>query len=344
MTIKYLQELTVNKIKSGSFPLKQILQDSLYYPACNIDGELIRYGNMHFNHLRICSYVYADYAAGKEQITANLDSFLGYHLIATRELSPTDVGADKGFPIPEGIDLEDYRQYQDMWQAFGQWAVYERDDNYGDNHGPIRFSLLYLGAEGVAAYSGLYLSNNITPKGMAIIQPGHAFGFNWTNFTDPNGPLSITMKMGRSMPEFVFYGGYGLHSYNQLPWPGYEQIDRKDHYYPAVFDSAITVWRGSVIFLKVYDGKRASNYGITLQVMDNPRTSPHDYVEQVCVEFNGRSYEAQIRTYRHGDTLRGNTIKDLIFKNEWRPGDVMLCAFYNNVHNHIYRIIRLIYE
>ena len=344
MTVEYLQRLTAKKIQQGPFPLKAILKDSLYYPACDIDGELIRYCNMHFNRLRICSYVYADYAAGREQLMANLDSFLGYHLIATRELNPADVGADKGFPMPEGIDLEEYRRYQDMWQAFGQWAVYERDEDFDGNHGPARFSLLYLGAEGAAAYSGLYLNNNITPKGMAIIQPGHSFGFNWTNFTDPNGPLTRTMRLGRSMPEFFFYGGYTYDGYNQLPWPGYEQIDRKDHYYPTVFDSALTVWHGNVIFLKVYDGKRASNHGKTLQVMDNPRTLPHDFVEQVFVEYNGRSYEAMSGTYRHDDTLRGNTIKDLILRNNWQPGEVLLCAFYNNVYTHIYKIIRYIYE
>lgn len=287
MTVEYLQELTVKKIQNGPFPLKAILQDSLYYPACDIDGELIRYCNLHFDRLSICSFVYADYAAGRERLMDNLDTFLGYHLVATRVLNPLEVGADKGFPMPKGINSEEYRRYQDQWQSFGQWAVYERDEGYGRDHGPERFSLLYLGAEGVAAYAGLYLNNNITPKGMAIIQPGHAFGFNWTNFTDPNGPLTRTMKLGRSMPEYLFYGGNGLHGYNQLPWPGYEQIDRRDHYYPTVFDSAMTVWQGNVIFLKVYDGKRASNHGITLQVMDNPRTLSHDGVDQVIVEYHG---------------------------------------------------------
>ena len=340
MTVEYLQELTVKKIQNGPFPLKAILQDSLYYPACDIDGELIRYCNLHFDRLSICSFVYADYAAGRERLMDNLDTFLGYHLVATRVLNPLEVGADKGFPMPKGINSEEYRRYQDQWQSFGQWAVYERDEGYGRDHGPERFSLLYLGAEGVAAYAGLYLNNNITPKGMAIIQPGHAFGFNWTNFTDPNGPLTRTMKLGRSMPEYLFYGGNGLHGYNQLPWPGYEQIDRRDHYYPRVFDSAMTVWQGNVIFLKVYDGKRASNHGITLQVMDNPRTLPHDGVDQVIVEYHGHPYEATIGAYRRGDTLRGaETIKDLIIRNDWQPGQLFYCLFFNKGNTHIYNII-----
>jgi len=339
MTVEYLKGLTVNKIQNGPFPLKAILQGSLYYPACDIDGELIRYCNMNFDRLHICSYVYADYAVGQERLMANLDSFLGYHLISTRELSPTDVCADRGFPMPKGINPEEYRRYQDQWQAFGQWAIYERDEDYDGYHGPECFSLLYLGAEGVATYAGLYLNNDITPKGMAIIQPGHAFGFNWTNFTDPNGPFTKTIKMGRSMPEYLFYGGNGLHGYNQLPWPGYEQIDRKEHYYPTVFDSAMTVWQGKVIFLKVYNGKRASNHGVTLQVMDNPRTMPHDYVDQVIVEYHERPYEATIGAYRHGDTLRGaETIRDLIIRNNWQPGQVFMCSFDDDGDTHVYKL------
>ena len=59
-------------------------------------------------------------------------------------------------------------------------------------------------------------------------------------------------------PEFFFYGGLGFHGYNDCPWHGYHRIDRVDHYYPTVFDSALTVWRGNIISLKVYDGGRES--------------------------------------------------------------------------------------
>ena len=246
MTLHYLQQLDADKIRNCEFPLKKILKDSLYYPACDIDGELIRYCNMHFDRLGICSYVYADYGTGRARLEENLDRFRGYHLIASRDLTPAEVGADKPLRIPKGIDLEEYRQYQNSWQPFAKWAVYKRDAEYGEEHGPKRFSLLFLGAEGVAAYSGLYLANGIVPKAMAIIQPGHAFGLNWTNFTDPSAPLTRTLLMGRSLPEYIFYGGLGYYEYNNLPWPGYQQIDRVDHYYPKDFESTLTVWQGTV--------------------------------------------------------------------------------------------------
>lgn len=341
MTIRSLQKLSVNQITNGEFSLRSLLKDSLFYPSCDIDGELIRYCNMHFDQLGICSFVYADYAAGRERLIENIDTFRGYHLLATRELGPADVGADKNLQRPEGIGIDDYGRYQDHWQPFGQWAVYERDGDYGPDHGPIRFSLLYLGAEGVAAYSGLYLNNRITPKGLAIIQPGHGFGLNWTDFTAPDGPLTRTITMGKSMPEYIFFGGLSFHGYNELPWPGYNQIDRVDHYYPTVFDSAMTVWQGLVLFLKVYGGARESNNGVTFQILDNHRTKPHANADCVFVKCGGRSYEAAIGTYKsnEGNTLRGEDIKRLIVRNNWRPGDTIICKFYCSSNMHIYEII-----
>lgn len=340
MTLEQLLKLSPQKIESDPFPLRVLLKDSLYYPACDIDGELIRYCNLHFPRIKICSFVYADYGTGEERLTENLNSFLGYHLLSSRTLRPEDVGADRPLPMPEGINPEDYQRFQPEWKPFAHWAVLERDEEYGDEHGPERFSLLFLGAEGVAAYEGLYNTNKITPKAIALIQPGHGFGFNWTNFYDWNAPLARTVRKGKSLPEYFFYGGMGYHGYNACPWPGYTQLDRVDHYYPTLLESAMTVWRGNMVKLKVYDGNREDNVGITMQIMDNARTLPH-ICDRVFLEYQGRRYEATIGAYRCGDTLRGaETIKDLIVRNNWQPGQTFLCEFSSERDgNHIYKIM-----
>ena len=340
MKINTLLGLSVRQIEHDPLPLTQLLKDSLYYPACDIDGEVIRYCNLHFEQLKICSFIYADYGTGEERLNEHLDGFLGYHLLATREIMPEDVGANMKLAMPEDINPEEYIRYQDVWHQFARWAVFERDEDRGDNHGPKRFSLLYLGGEGIATYSGLYLRNNITPKAIALIQPGHAFGLNWTNFWDWNGPLARTVRMGKSLPKYYFFGGYGFDGYNVCPWPGYNRIDRVDHYCPDVFDSALTVWKGDIISLRVYDGKRDGNYGVTLQIMDNPRTLPHEFVDHVFVEYRGQQYEASIGSYQHGDTLRGaNTIKELIQQNQWIPGKNLICVFTHEWGIHSFIII-----
>ena len=77
MDIASLQKLTVHAIEKGPFPLKELLKDSLFYPACDIDVELIRYCNMHFSQLRICSFVYVDYSTGEKRLLEHLNEFRG---------------------------------------------------------------------------------------------------------------------------------------------------------------------------------------------------------------------------------------------------------------------------
>ncbi len=101
--------------------------------------------------------------------------------------------------------------------------------------------------------------------------------------------------------------------------------------------------QNQVVSLKVYDGKRASNYGKTFQVMDNSKTLPHT-TNHVFVEYHGQRYEAQIGTYTNkdrGDTLRGLLVETLINQNGWRPGDTLLCEFTVSADgSHVYRIIQ----
>lgn len=239
-----LQDLSIIDIESGKLPLRYLLADSLYYPACDIDGGVVKYCNEHFAELGICSYVYADYATGEDRLGKYLDGFRGYRLLVSRKLLASELGADKPFQMPDGIDPKEYMRYKADWKPFAKWAVFERDIEFGDEHGPERFSLLYLGAEGAAAYSGLYLANKITPKAMAIIQPGTGFGLNWTDFTDFNAPLAKTIRMSDKMPEYFFYGGYGSSEYGVFSWPGYAMIARISDYYPTS-EGAVTIWRNS---------------------------------------------------------------------------------------------------
>lgn len=340
MTPKALQRLSAIDIERGPLQLKRLLQDSLFYPASDIDGELIKYCNLHFSQLGICSFVYVDYNTGEDRLLDHLNEFCGYHLFAHRRLTPSDIGADIQMTIPDYIDSEEYYRYHKDWNPFAHWAVLERNKEYGEQHGPKRFSLLFLGAEGVSAYCGLYLRNDIVPKGIALIQPGHCFGMNWTNFFDWDAPLARTAKRGKSLPEYFFYGGLCLNGYDDCPWPGYNQIDRVNHYYSNTPDSAVTVWKGRIVKLKVYDGKRDSNYGVTLQVQDNAKTLPHN-CNHVYVKYNRNRYEAAIGTYQRSDTLRGeNTIKDLIIRNHWDAGQTFLCEMVVDIDgSHLYSIL-----
>ncbi|MCF8227153.1 MAG: hypothetical protein K9J30_14850 [Bacteroidales bacterium] len=98
-------------------------------------------------------------------------------------------------------------------------------------HGPKRFSLLYLGGEGVASYQALYWTNQMKPKALAIIQPGTGFGLNWTDFRDENRDLGWVVRNNPSgEPDIIYYGGYGS-GYNDFAWNGYSETRIIHHYY-----------------------------------------------------------------------------------------------------------------
>lgn len=220
--------------------LINLLTNSLYYPACDLDGGVIKYCNEHYGEIGINSYVYADYGMEEKRLKDNLDCFYGYYLKKSRTVSAVDLGFDLSQLIPECSEEDKERIYVWRQKPFARYAVFERD--FGPEIGPEVFSLLYLGAEGITVYENLYLANGIVPKAMAIIQPGTAFGGNWTDYRDPYAPLAKTVMKGKTQPNYFFYGGYGYFSYDDFMWPGYRQIDAIDNYYRNS-DGRVTVWQ-----------------------------------------------------------------------------------------------------
>lgn len=222
--------------------LINLLTNSLYYPACDIDGGVIKYCNEHYEEIGINSYVYADYGMEEKHLKDNLDSIFGYYPTKSRSISAADLGFDLSQLIPECSDEDKERIYFWRKNPFARYAVFERDYGFGPEIGPEVFYLLYLGAEGITVYEELYLANGIVPKALAIIQPGTAFGGNWTDYRDPHAPFARTVYKGERMPDYLFYGGYGLFSYEDLMWPGYRQIDAINRYYTDK-DGRVTIWR-----------------------------------------------------------------------------------------------------
>ena len=74
--------------------IKNFLADSLYYPACDIDGGVIKYCNEHYSQFGINRYVYADYGIKEERLKEYLDGFYGYYLTKSRAISAANLGFD----------------------------------------------------------------------------------------------------------------------------------------------------------------------------------------------------------------------------------------------------------
>ena len=220
---QWLQALAAKDMQSIPFPLHELLSGSLYYPASGLDGDPVRYLGKHFH-----SFVFVDYTVSEEQLDekVNRSGFKGYEVIGQRRVMQSELiphGWQPTHPTPED---EDPRKYKNFFkQPFCTWYVFARAKNFHATHGPERFSLLFLCADGVAAYQALYVANGLHAGAVAIIQPGTGFGLNYTAFENPTKIFGRTV-MGNSAgaPDQLLHGGIGpTEFYATCCWPDYSQ-------------------------------------------------------------------------------------------------------------------------
>jgi hypothetical protein len=201
-------------------PIMDLLQDSLFYPACGRDGDPVRYlgGFVH-------SFVYADYSVPIEEITSSLFSpefgLKGYRILFCKDVSNSIIprGWHPSKEVIKGMRLARVQACAPL--QYGLWAVLERLDGFGLEHGPNRMSFLFIGGEGVSAYQALYKERGLAPIVLAIIQCGIAFGNAYTDFANPEeGLAAAVLEDIHQRPQFLLHGGwYG--SYEHSCWPDY---------------------------------------------------------------------------------------------------------------------------
>jgi len=220
----WLMALSEEAIEEGELPLEKLLQGSLYYPAAGFDGRPVQ-----LLAEKIHSFVYVDYDKSKSELLEELGSreygFKGYRVLALRDVSMGDLVPNGWRPeVLPGPNENPQTDSVPGNKPYCMWVILERTHVYGEAHGPARFSLLYLCADGAAAYQALYNANGFIPKALAIIQPGTGFGGNYTDFRDPVGILARSVYGNRhGMPEFLLNGGIGNRdSYSKSIWPGYQ--------------------------------------------------------------------------------------------------------------------------
>ena len=208
----------------GDLPLKEILAGSVYYPACRYDGEPIQFlaGNFH-------SFIYVDYGVGRAATIEQLSTFRGYRILGYRDVAPRELTPCGWQPI-DPTPADGNPQLHSGWlrEPFGIWAILKRKDDVSSDHGPERFSLLYVAGDGVASFQAMCIGNCVSPAVVAVIQPGHGFGGNWTNFENPEGIFarSVLQYNPAGVPEYLLFGGDDPRNWGESPcWPDYsEQI------------------------------------------------------------------------------------------------------------------------
>ena len=221
MTLDQLLALRIRQIYLEAFPLDQILTDSLYYPNCGLDGEIIRCCNTLFDQFEICSFVLADRNVTESQFLDGMDNFSHYKIMGTRD-------------VVNSTQLDQPVFFHPNHRHFARWTVYQRIPGFGREVGPERFSLLFFGGVGVSdadVYDELYHNRRVTPK--AIVGDSH--------LNDENDPYTVTL-CSRNLPELIFYKAQNEDDeLNMDPIYDYE-CDADVHFGPGGRGN-VTIWR-----------------------------------------------------------------------------------------------------
>ena len=201
---EWLREIVQGKTP-GRFPLRDLLRDSLYYPASGVNGTPIKFlvGNVY-------SFIYTDILTTKEEYLRDLrvNPPLGYELVYEREIGTAEVAPDSFVPLPFEITIEERANLEKLQQGvepFGHWSIWRSLDS------DQAFSLFFLRGEINAVFQGLYVLNNEKPKYLAIIQPGHADGIlAWEDIrSDTSHFHELVMNNPAGAPEYLISGNAG---------------------------------------------------------------------------------------------------------------------------------------
>jgi hypothetical protein len=198
-----------------------VLKDSIYYPGSYMDGAIMK-SYLGFSH----SLVYVDAGVSREGVLGNIKRIGGYEIvfakdIAKDELCPTpkfdiQLSTEDFYPevespnqIPKALEKANKNlQWGDDFVPYAIWAVFRRRAGVNESHGPEKFSLVFIGGEGIATYSAIYNSNKLYPKAIVICGADIGFGSNWTFFEKKGGPFErLVLSNKAGIPKYLLAWG-----------------------------------------------------------------------------------------------------------------------------------------
>jgi len=195
--------------KGDSFPREQFFASRIvYYPGSGTDGHPVKmFGSTHSAHC----FIYADYGVTQQQLEYELEDrdcrFRGYHTVDRLELEESDILFSGRTPWASLRKLHANRfqstAIADKPVRFLE--VLERDQELDDNHGPRRLAVLFLGADGTAAYDALFCRGRGTPSPFAVLLENYGFGGSNANFGQ-GGLLERIAKRRNVLPALLLVG------------------------------------------------------------------------------------------------------------------------------------------
>ena len=221
----------VEYLNQNTEPLPQWLQQSkprfnresffnsrtVYYPGSDNDGEPVRIcAQSHAAH----SFIYVDYDVSIEEIRERVqgivasEGFKGYSDEETEKVEESDLTPSGWKPHLAHYELQDINK-QPAIKPFGLFVPLVRDKDLGEEHGPERLAILFIGGEGIATFDALYCQEHETPSPFLVVDENHRYANGSTKF-GADSPLDKLTNRTGTCPYYL------LVEERSTPWGGYE--------------------------------------------------------------------------------------------------------------------------
>ena len=206
----------------------------VFYPGSGTDGQPVKYfGAKHVAH----SFVFADYGITKNEVLRELEPtghpFEGYESAGYTEVQEQDL-TPYGW-IPHIHPSNAPRQSITPGQTYAFIAVLERRPEWGNDHGPKRLAIMFICADGVAAYDALFCQQEARAP-FAVVLQDHGFGGNWTTFGRGGGLEQVASTAGR-FPELL------LVATNTEAWVNYSMVSGAEAIGGGMHNFTRQLWR-----------------------------------------------------------------------------------------------------
>ena len=199
-----------------------------YYPGSGDDGHLLRiFGKSHTAHC----FVHADnFHPAVDLETQILDGshkhhpkgyrVLDFQHLALSTITPRNWTPQQILFQAEGNSLV---QTQPHGGPFALWAVLERQEAFGEEHGPKRIALLHVGADGFAFFASLFCHGANRKLPYAVLLHDHGWGGSWAKFGGDQSPLwHLARDSAKPLPKWLLVADC------TAPWEGYARASAGD--------------------------------------------------------------------------------------------------------------------
>ena len=168
--------------------------------------------------------MYVDNNIDKEEFRQRRENsgFLGYHLLYERDASMMEIYRFGHALIAPAHEEELHGGYFTPLDFYAVWNIFERDAGRGVDHGPAKFSLLFICDDGVGAYRSLFNAQLIRPLMIVLFYCGcYGVGGNWTDYTRREMSLAETVfDNPAGPPAFLLLDGpHGMFDTDGCCWP-----------------------------------------------------------------------------------------------------------------------------